>query len=740
MSIVSRKRSLPTALIDSYAQLAHALLGEVTGVCLLDAKLHPLGCSGSASDLRIAAWLKSLRWDQPGRKVTSAIAVRGTQWLSAIPITNADGARLGVLCVQQPQPGPRKPDRAYLESQLARLAPALDCLRRELDVGPRERTKIRTLSQRTAELEWLFKVTTSLHQSEDGHEVLDELLASATQRLGSIFGGLFIPEKNLGFEFTDPQAPAAAELAQVWQRTRGQLLGWMQRHRRPLVANRSSPAMERLMHGKIVAVPVIRETGRVIGILAFFRPPQAPDYSNQHSFLARHLGRHMAALVESQFDLMTGLYTRGGLEQVYARLLQSGDASERCVVYLDIDHMRVINETHGFEIGNEVIVRVAELLAVPLLPTNACAARGGGDRFLILLPSCDVQQAAEVAQRLQQAAAQLRVGREPGTIELSVSCGIASLVDMPQGLARAIAAAEIAVKAAKSRGRNRTELYACEDSTIMRQQDDVMAVAQLRRALRNDDLVLYAQPIVPLRPGSPACAGYEVLMRARAEDGTILSPGPLIDAASRYQLLPSVDRWVIQRALQMMAPYRRMIQGAGMTLSINVSAQSIGDPTFIDMVCEQLRAANLAPGIVIIEVTEQAAVRNLARADHMVERLRAVGCRIALDDFGTGMNSLTLFKHWEISRLKIDGSFIRDIVTNTRSQVAVRSIIELARGIHAETVAEYVETPAIAEAVRAMGIDYAQGYAFAQPTPLAGLLESLAHDESRRLRRLLLEL
>jgi diguanylate cyclase (GGDEF)-like protein len=467
---------------------------------------------------------------------------------------------------------------------------------------------------------------------------------------------------------------------------------------------------------KVLCVPVVRESGRVLGVMVFFNPAEAPDFAARQVFLARHLGRETAAIVDAQFDLMTGLYTRGGIEQMYAGLVDGADAADRNIIYLDVDHMHVVNELHGFEVGNELIVRIADLLGPPLLPEGALAARVAGDRFMVIVPESDPREAAKVAEKIQAAAGQLVIGPAQNTVDVSVSCGVATLVAMPQGLARALAAAELACKTAKNRGRNRVELYAFEDNTMMRMHGDAIQVGQLRSALKTDRLVLFAQRIAPLQnPGLPG--GYELLLRLMNE-----------------------DRWVIQRALQTLASCRSMLKSRGISMSINVSGQAIGDTAFIDNFEEQLKEAKLPADCITVEITEQAAVTNLARANDMIVRLKRHGCRFALDDFGTGANSLTALKNLPIARLKIDGSFVRDILTDRNSQATVKAIVELAKSLNLDTVAEYVETKAIAEAVRRLGVDYAQGYAFGKPEPLDELLETLDRDESRRLRKLFLEI
>lgn len=652
----------------------------------------------------------------------------------AFPVEQPDGQLLGAFCIALPR-------SSAGECEL-RLRPLLDVVRRELAAAEPDNQRLNTLTERSAELEWLFNLTSGLKGASDDRRVLEELLRAAAERVQAAYGLLAVPERRVRVEFNPSDSRL---LRETCAHTEKHLITWAQRQNRPLVINGRAAAeraagaqAQAAARCKILSVPVVRETGEVIGALAFLNPPDSPDFSQRNVFLVRHLGRQAASIVETQFDLMTGLYTRGGLEQMYGRMEADGqDAAS--VLYVDVDHMHVVNELHGFELGNELIVRIADLLAPPMLPPGALSARIAGDRFAIILPDTDTHAAAGLATQLQTAAGRVTIGPAQETVDVSVSCGVAALVNMPQGLARALAAAELACKSAKKRGRNRVELYACEDDSMMRRHDDVIAVGQLRAALKHDRLLLYAQRIVPLQNrGLPD--SYEVLVRLQAEDGKIVLPGAMINAAARYQLLPSVDRWVTERALQTLAPYRSVIKSRGISVSINVSGQSIGDEAFIRRFTEHLKSVELPRGSITVEITEQAAVTNLARANTMIQQLNAIGCRLALDDFGTGANSLTNLKSLNIARVKIDGSFVRDIVTDQRSQVTVRAIVELARGFGIDTVAEFVETDTIAETVRRLGVDYAQGYAFGRPEPLREALDKISREESQRLHRLFLEL
>jgi diguanylate cyclase (GGDEF)-like protein len=687
----------------------------------------------------IKRWLQSLRWDGgTDDRTPTGIAQGGDQWLTAIPLEQTHGALLGAFCVRQSLLHPPAQPSRHAATVAQKLKPLLDCVHRDFAAALPARSRVQALTERTGELEWLFQVTANLKGSSDDRHLVEELLIASTERLHSALGVLYIPDKRLCIEHRR-DVIGAPPLIAAWKQTQQHLFTWAQRQHRPLVINGAGRDRKTIARCKILSVPVVRDTGRVLGVLAFFNAVDAADFATRHVFLARHLGRQTASLIDTQFDLMTGLYTRGGLEQMYGTMSGGPALADGSIIYIDVDHMHVVNELHGFELGNELIVRVADLLSPPFLPEDALAARISGDRFAVVLPASDPRAAAKAAELIQGAASRLVIGPAQDAIDVSISCGVAALVAMPLGLDRSMAAAELACKTAKKHGRNRVEVYACEDDSMMRRHDDAMAVGQLRSALKADRLLLYAQRITPLQD-SKLPGGYELLLRLKAEDGGLVAPGPLIVAAQRYQLLPTIDRWVVQRALQTLAPYRGMLKSRGVSMSINVSGQSIGDDAFARYFKEQLKAANLPPDCIIVEITEQAAVINLARANGMIQQLKALGCRFALDDFGTGANSLTVLKNLQISRVKIDGSFVRDVLTDRNSQATVRAIVELANGLSLDTVAEYVETEAIAREVRRLGVNYAQGYALGRPEPLDDVLESLGQDESRRLHRLFLEL
>jgi EAL domain-containing protein (putative c-di-GMP-specific phosphodiesterase class I) len=296
-------------------------------------------------------------------------------------------------------------------------------------------------------------------------------------------------------------------------------------------------------------------------------------------------------------------------------------------------------------------------------------------------------------------------------------------------LAHALATAEIACKAAKDRGRNRVEVFQDSDQSIIRRHTDILIVGKLREALAHDSFRLDAQPILPLR-GNYGRPRFELLIRMLGERGEIIPPGKFLSAAERYQLMPTVDRWVVSRACELLSTHAAAVGEDIARFAINLSGQSLQDETFLPFVADTIKNSGLSPNVLCFELTETATVGNLERAQSFLRALQDLGCQFALDDFGTGVSSLAYLKDLSVNYLKIDGSFVRDSITNTRSESMIKAIAQLAKVMCIETVAEYVETDALRARMADLGVDYGQGFAMGKHQPLEQLLEELAVFEA----------
>ena len=456
----------------------------------------------------------------------------------------------------------------------------------------------------------------------------------------------------------------------------------------------------------------------------------APIFDARTERLAELLARKTTTALANNFDSLTALLTRPAFEtQVRGQLAARRQPAPECVLYLDVDRVHVVNDNFGMHVGDELIGKVAEVLRKKPRP-GALAARIAGDRFAVFLPDCTLEFAQQIGEMLRRQCAELTYARGDGTVQVSVSVGVAELpADSRNRLAHGLANAEIACKAAKDRGSNRVEIFQDADQSIIRRSTDIVVVQALHEALAADRFALFAQPILPL--GSDHTEPrFEFLLRMVNENSELLPPEKFLSAAERYQLLPAIDRWVIKNALAALAGHASSLAGRAMRFSMNISGASIASEEFLEFLEGSIADSGLPPNILCFELTETSAVSNLARAEKLMLRLRALGCTFALDDFGTGLSSLAYLKALPVSVLKIDGTFVRDAGTNQRTESMVRAIAQLARTMGMETVAEYVETDDLRTRMAALGVDYGQGFAIGRPVPIDQVLGDLALYEA----------
>lgn len=659
-----------------------------------------------------------------------------TQFYAAFSLL--DGKRaVGALCLRVPFDAGRS-DTEVLAGMRVTLRPVIDLATQQLKGVAKRTRRTDVLTERTEELEWLFAVTANLRSGSSDTSAIEQLLAASTERMDASFAGLAIPEKR--FNCTHLQNPEHAAHATTYSHAHPHLMSYVQRQKRPLVINNPPPGRADLSLVKVLALPVLARNGRVLGLIAFLRPLDDPDFGRRHAYLGRHIARQVGALLDSQYDLATGLLNRTALERNVQQFAQSSSsATPHALIHVDIDRLHYVNENFGFDVGDEAILRVADLLQPPHIPSDAITARIGGDKFVVFLPNHDAAQAQDCAQQIQREAIKIPIGPQLQKAALSLSCGIARLMAQDQHFSRTLAAAELACKTAKDRGGNRAEVYLDVDESMMRRRSDITGVARLREALDNDRLRVFAQKIAPVTDRTRA-SGMECLVRFVDEDGSIIAPAAFLSAAQRFGMWKQLDEWVIRHTLEHLRPHASTLLHAGVYVSINISGPSLQDETFVSQVSEWIRDSQVAPGLITFEITETAAASNLPRLDALMKRLRQIGCRFALDDFGTGVNSLAYLKSLHVDRVKIDGSFVRDLLSNPRSDAMVRAVVQLARNLDIDCVGEYVENEQLLKKLRDLGVDYAQGYFVHKPEPLEQVIQSIAADENRRSERLSLEI
>ena len=607
------------------------------------------------------------------------------------------------------------------------VQPALECLRRELSLRVQLGSKEQDLGGRERDLSLMLQMSSQQSAAASDADEFDLILKTGLEHMNCSLAALWVPDKQISMTLTRSGQPMSEESL---SRAQQHLMAWMQLQQRTIVVNRISKVASAVAAPyKILACPVRHPSERVMGVLALFNPPSAQDFDSHQTRIAELLAKKATLIIQSQYDSSTGLMTRQAFERQAKGLTKSEGAQENhCILYLDIDRLHVINETFGMHVGDDIIAAVAECMA-KALPRGALSARISGDRLAALIPNVGLQAAAKVAEDIRSAIDAIVPRAGLGSFEVSASLGVASIGRAENALAHALATAEIACKAAKDRGRNRVEVFQDSDHSIIRRHTDIMVVGQLREALDGDRFRLDAQPILPLRAnyGRPR---FELLIRMLGDRGEIIPPAKFLSAAERYQLMPSIDRWVVRHACELLGKHSESVGEDIPRFAINLSGQSLQDDSFLEFVIEQILVTKISASVLCFELTETATIGNLAKAQQFMRRLQDLGCQFALDDFGTGVSSLAYLKDLSVNYLKIDGSFVRDALVNTRSESMIKAIAQLAKVMCMETIAEYVETDGLRVKMADLGVDYGQGFAMGKSQPLDDLLQELAIYEA----------
>jgi diguanylate cyclase (GGDEF)-like protein len=606
------------------------------------------------------------------------------------------------------------------------VQPALECLRRELALRSKLGSRERDLDIRERDLDLMMEMQSNQSASSDADE-FSLILKTGLERMGCALAALWVPDKNISLSLTRSGVPMSPDSL---KRAQHHLMAWMQLQQRTIVVNHISKVTSEVAAPyKILACPIRHRSERVMGVLALFNPPSAPDFDVQQTRIVEMLAKRSTIIIQAQYDQSTGLMTRQAFERGATALLATGATNEaHIILYLDIDRLHVINETFGMHVGDDVIVSVADRMA-KALPPGALSARISGDRLAALIPDSSMDGAAVIAEQIRTASQAIVPRAGQGSFEVSVCVGVAPIGRSDNSLAHALATAEIACKAAKDRGRNRVEMFQDSDQSIIRRHTDILVIGKLRDALDTDSFRLDAQPILPLR-GNYGRPRFELLIRMLGDRGEIIPPGKFLSSAERYQLMPTVDRWVVRRACELLSRHSASLGEEFARFAINLSGQSLQDESFLAFVIDQMKSTGLSPAVLCFELTETATIGNLEKAQNFMRTLQNLGCQFALDDFGTGVSSLAYLKDLSVNYLKIDGSFVRDAISNARSESMIKAIAQLAKVMCMETIAEYVETDALRVRMADLGVDYGQGFAMGKAQPLEDLLQELAIYEA----------
>ncbi|MCW9024542.1 MAG: EAL domain-containing protein [Gammaproteobacteria bacterium] len=465
------------------------------------------------------------------------------------------------------------------------------------------------------------------------------------------------------------------------------------------------------------ATPIRTRGGKITGmVLVFHDFTHIQNISDQLGFQASH-------------DELTGLFNRREFEKQLTEILESNELAKKefSVCYIDLDHFKVINDTCGHFAGDQALKEVSKIIHNNIRKDDVLA-RLGGDEFGVIFKSCPFNNALEISNTIKDNIQEYKFKWEQQTFDIGASIGMATINGEHQSLSELMIQADTACYVAKDKGRNHVHVYHGEDESQLKRRGELHWLQRINTTLDENSFELFCQLIMPANNTSDI-NHYEILIRMKDKDGSLVLPHDFMPAAEHYKLMPKIDRWVFQEFISVIEHigFFNIESRKNCVFNINLSGQSLGNEGFLEYVISLLESSPVTPEMLTFEITETAAIENYSQASHFINILKKMGCKFALDDFGSGLSSFRYLKELSVDYLKIDGNFIRDIENNPVNQSIVSSITNIATAMKLQTIAEFVETESSLKLLQEYHIDYLQGYAIEMPIPLIKVLHELMH-------------
>jgi diguanylate cyclase (GGDEF)-like protein len=430
----------------------------------------------------------------------------------------------------------------------------------------------------------------------------------------------------------------------------------------------------------------------------------------------RGLTRQMS--YQATHDPLTGQINRREFERRLEEAVDSAHAEEaiHMLFYMDLDRFKAVNDSCGHLAGDNMLKEVAGLIKEQVRDSDI-VGRLGGDEFGAILIGCPIEKARQIATDICNAVADYRFVWQDKIFNIGISIGLVEISHVSGTIQDAMSAADSACYVAKQQGRGQVHVYSARDEAIARERGDIQWLRQLQRALHEDSFELAVQPIISMRGGAESGPAVEVFIRLPDGRGRSANTAEFLRPAERYQLMPQIDRWVINATLAAISGGEIKVP-SGRNCAINLSGQTLGDESILGFVVDALDRTGIAPSTICFEVTESAILSNVQHAQRFIEVLHGIGCEFSLDDFGSGLGSFSSLKHLPIDYLKIDGAYTRNLSSDQINQEMVAAMIKLARTMNFRIVAEQVERQEDFDWLRDSGVDFVQGYFVEPPSPI----------------------
>ena len=728
----NRDESITTHNIGKAQGLLHSLVPRAHCFCFYDPVRQCVWSSDGAEDFEVDTFVADLPEEIVADLGKGDDVLRRTlssgRTVLALSVDGEAGEWLGILVALFSKNAGKS---SSFNPNMIRniLEPALEVIGEGFVVGRRLASAKDRTRRIEKELELVYQVDEKVHGAKTRHSSLAQLVGQSGRFLGINYSVLLIPSKRIRISATHSS----------WKNVNRkvldrylieQLLPKLEGQRQPVVFR--IPVMEGSKDAtgngyQALLSPLVDSQGNVEGVLAQLGRVDGTDFAETDRRFMTHIVRKVEYVIERSFDAMTGLMNRAGFEdqlhESWKELKDETDDTHQ-LIYLELDNLQLVNDRFSRKAGDEVLLGFSRILEEDL-PKSGVLSRLTGDDFCILLTHASSDDALEFANAIRKKGESLRYLEGDKSLQITMSIGIAEFSRASGDEGSALTTARMACEAAKDHGRDRIEVFDECNKSVVRRFDDMQLVAEIQQAIDGNKLELLAQPIVSLT-GKSAAPQYELLLRMPVLDGGRVSTEALFSAAERYRMMPQIDRWVVSTALAKIAEFQDAIDAHGVSISVNLSGQSLGDDEILEFIEEELEHSGVPASLLCFEITESAAVSNLEKAQAFIDRLRELGCRISLDDFGAGLSSFAYLKRFNVDVLKIDGGFIRDITSNRISESMVTAITQVAKVMELETVAEFVESKKARELLKSIGVDYAQGHSVGKPVAFDAVLADLS--------------
>ena len=558
----------------------------------------------------------------------------------------------------------------------------------------------------------------SFYKSNDDEKSLKQITENCVDYLNIDFAAIYISEQDFFFH----QRSAATSIANenyLEQVIRQHLYDYIVTTPETLVINRNNDIdwTDANLHipYKILAAPILQANQTPLGLLVLINSLDGLDFSNSDRKLTEVLAAEGSKLIQARRDPITAqLNRRGFTEKLEKALTERQPDISDCLLIINLDKFKVVNDTAGQKGGDQLLKQITGLILKNLKKSDILS-RLGSDEFAIILRQCSLVNATEIAEKIRGVIKQFRFFYQEKMFDLSACLGIVELDAEIKDFSQALGAADLACSVAKEQGKDRVHIYNSSDEILLKHENEMLWVSRINLAIEGDLFQIYRQKI-ELLDGDPSREEhYEILIRLKEKNGEVVSPFHFIPSAERFNLMPKIDRWVINKTLQKMAAEFVKFPNSKLVCSINLSGQSFSDEGFVSYIKEQINRFSVPADRVCLEMTETVAVSNLTQAVKFMEELKAFGCTFSLDDFGSGMSSFTYLKNLPVDYLKIDGHFVKTMMENKIDKAMVNSIHQIGSVMGLKTIAEFVENDDIMNELKKMGINYGQGYGIHKP-------------------------